>query len=57
LLEEFYDILNSYYPQDPDKDILDELSDTQKDRLQESKAQSKEGQIISHDKVKSQFRK
>lgn len=57
LLEEFYDILNSYYPQDPDKDILDELSDTQKDRLQESKAQSKGGQTISHDKVKSQFRK
>ena len=57
LLEEFYDILNSYYPQDPGKDILDELSDTQKDRLQELKAQSKRGQTISHDKVKSQFRK
>lgn len=57
LLEEFYGILNSYYPQDSDKDILAGLSNTQKDHLQESKAQSKRGQTISHDKVKSEFHK
>ena len=36
---------------------LDELSDIQIARLQESKEQSKKGQTLSHDKVKSQYRK
>ena len=32
LLEEFYDIINNYHPQNKDLDIIDELSDAQRVR-------------------------
>jgi len=52
LLEEFYDIINNYHPQDRDSDIIDELSDAQRERLRDSLKQSKEGKVTPHKQVK-----
>ncbi len=57
LLEEFYDMINNYHPQDKDLDIIDELSDTQRERIKESLKQSKEGKVTAHNQVKKRFLK
>ena len=57
LLEEFYDMINNYHPQNKDLDIIDELSDTQRKRIKESLTQSKEGKVTPHHQVKKRFLK
>jgi hypothetical protein len=57
LLEEFYDIINNYHPKNKNSDIVDELSDAQKERLKQSLKQSKEGNLTTHDQVKHRFLK
>ena len=55
LLEEFYDIINNYHPQNKDLDIIDELSDAQRERIKGSLKQSKEGKVTPHNQVKKRF--
>jgi F0F1-type ATP synthase delta subunit len=57
LLEEFYDIINNYHPQQKDLDIIDELSDAQIERIKRSLKQSKEGKVTPHNQVKKRFLK
>jgi F0F1-type ATP synthase delta subunit len=57
LLEEFYDIINNYNTQNKDLDIIDELSDAQRERIKESLKQSKEGRVTPHNQVKKRFLK
>jgi hypothetical protein len=57
LLGEFYDIIHNYHPQDMGSDIIDELSDAQKERLKDSLKQSKEGKVTPHKQVKKRFLK
>ena len=57
LLEEFYDIINNYHPKNKDLDIIDELSDAQRERIKGSLKQSKEGKVTPHNQVKKRFLK
>lgn len=57
LLEEFYEIINSYSQRKKDVDILDELTDEQRTRLHESIKQVQNGEIIEHQQVKANLKK
>jgi F0F1-type ATP synthase delta subunit len=57
LLEEFFDIINNYNTQNKDLDIIDELSDEQRERIKGSLNQSKEGKVTPHNQVKKRFLK
>lgn len=57
LLGEFYRILLNYKSSQQTYDIIDELSDLQKNRLNESIEQYKTGKTISDEEMKSELKK
>ncbi|OFY91163.1 MAG: hypothetical protein A3K10_14250 [Bacteroidetes bacterium RIFCSPLOWO2_12_FULL_31_6] len=57
LLNEFYKILTSYKSNKQSYDIIDELTDVQKNRLSESMEQYSAGKTISDEEMKSEIKK
>jgi hypothetical protein len=54
LLENVYQALKGHH--ETEKDILDELTATQKARMIESNNQIERGEVLSHQQVKAQFK-
>jgi hypothetical protein len=57
VLEDFYRVMNDYYEKNGSSDIIDDLTDAQKIRLNESIQQSESGKTIPHEIVKSEIKK
>lgn len=57
LLETFYTALSDYNPNNRNTDIIDELSQKQKNRLAESIDQVSEDDTINNDKMKDEISK
>ncbi len=56
-LNNFYEAILEYSKRDKSIDIIDELSEKQKQRLMNSIEQVREGKTMSHEKVKDEIRK
>lgn len=57
VLNNFYEAILEYSKRDNSIDIIDELSEKQKQRLMDSIEQVKDGKTMSNDKVKDEIRK
>ena len=55
ILEDFYFAMDSYYQKDKRTDIIDDLSDRQLNRLDESIRQAESGQTIPHVAMKKKI--
>jgi Mg/Co/Ni transporter MgtE len=57
ILNNFYEAILEYSKKDKRVDIIDELSEKQKERLMDSIEQVKEGKTMSNDQAKNEIRK
>jgi hypothetical protein len=57
VLEDFYRAMNDYYERNDSSDIIDDLTEAQKTRLNESIHQSESGKTIPHETVKAEIKK
>lgn len=57
ILNNFYEAILEYSKKDKSIDIIDELSEKQKQRLMDSMEQAKQGKTMSNNKVKYEIQK
>ncbi len=57
VLEDFYRALNDHQRRNGNKDIIDDLTEAQKTRLDESIRQSENGKTIPHETLKAEINK
>ncbi len=55
IFEDFYFVMDSYYKKAKRKDIIDDLTDNQRNRLDESIRQAETGQIIPNMTMKKKI--
>ncbi|HLP47412.1 MAG TPA: hypothetical protein VK186_16590 [Candidatus Deferrimicrobium sp.] len=56
ILEDFYFAMDTYYKRDRRRDIIDDLTDDQINRLDESIHQSESGKTIPHETVRAEIK-
>lgn len=56
LLEDFYRVLNDYHERESISDIIDDLTEIQKIRLNESINQSDKGKTVPHETMKAEIK-
>jgi len=56
VLEDFYRVMNNYHERNGSHDIIDDLTETQEKRLNESIRQSDSGKTIPHETMKAEIR-
>ena len=56
VLEDFYIVLNDYHERDGSSDIIDDLTEAQKIRLNESITQSDKGKTVPHETMKAEIK-
>ena len=56
VLEDFYRVLNDYQKRDGSSDIIDDLTEAQKVRLNKSINQSDKGKTVPHETMKAEIK-